>query len=312
MSRDRLLAGLSAVVILAGSGTAIVRNIDDGEGHAPAIGIPSGQYWGNVFAGGECDADAHREADKDAAHEADAGRDAGKNAGKDGECDGGGDPDAGPGLLPVSNVLYQGNTDERFLQLTRQAAKLPATGHNWRNVGPFNGVKSIPGVGSGDEQLGDVGGIGTTITVDPSDKSGNTVYLGTIGGLYKSTNGGKTVRNITEGKVPREAVGAFAIDPHNPKLLVLGTGVSIFTLSDDAAGTGVYVSRNGGKTWQHPAANVHGYGTNAIAINPKNHDIYVGTNYGLWRSTDEGHSFHRVHLPDRAKYGLDQPLVVVE
>lgn len=280
MRTHRVLAGLSVVVILAGTGLAIGRSVGEDEGHAPAIGIPSAQYWAHQLypdqtLGG---------------HDANAGH--------------GDDADAGPGMNPVSDVLYQGNTDERFLHLTSQAAKLASTGGAWRNAGPFHGVTDILGVGSGAEELGKVGGIGTAMTVDPNDKSGNTVYLGTIGGLYRSTNGGKTVRNITEGKIPREAVGAIAVDPHNPRLLYLGTGVSIFTLSDDAAGTGVYVSRNAGKTWTHPAANVHGYGVNAVSVDPKNGDVFVGTTYGLWRSTDSGRSFRRVPLPDHAKYGL--------
>lgn len=261
---------MSVAVILAGTGTAIGRSVGDGEGHAPLIGIPSSLYWAHELYGD----------------------------------DGGGDPDAGAAMMPVANLLYQGNTDERFLRLTNEAAKLPSIGGAWHNAGPFHGIQDIVGTGAGAELFGKVAGIGTAMTVDPNDKSGNTVYLGTIGGLYKTTNGGKTVRNITEGKVPREAVGAIAVDPHNPKLLYLGTGVSIFTLSDDAAGTGVYVSRDGGKSWTRPAANVHGYGVNAIAVDPKNGDVLVGTTYGLWRSTDRGRSFHRVRLPDHARYGL--------
>jgi photosystem II stability/assembly factor-like uncharacterized protein len=266
MLRSRLLALLSVLVALAGTGTAIARSVEGGVAHAPAIGIPSTEFWAHML--------------------------------KDG------DMDAGAQMSPIGNVLYQGNTDERFLHLTRQAAQLPEVGHAWRNVGPYGGIADILGTGSGAEQFGKVGGIGTAITVDPNDKSGNTVYLGTIGGLYRTTNGGRTVTNLTEGKVPREAVGAIAVSPNNPKLLFLGTGVSIFTLSDDAAGTGVYVSRNGGKTWTRPRANVHGYGVNAIAIDPSSGYIFVGTTYGLWRSTDNGRSFHRVVLPDHARYGL--------
>ncbi len=277
MSRVRLLAAASAAVIVAGSGAAIARSVGGGEAHAPAIGIPSAEFWSHrLFP-------AQTLGDREAADT---------------------DADAGEAMSPIGNVLYQGNTDQRFLKLTRQAAKLHSTGGAWKNAGPFGGVRDIAGVGSGAELLGKVGGIGTAMTADPNDKSGNTVYLGTIGGLYKTTNGGRTVHNITEGKIPREAVGAIAVDPHNPKVLVLGTGVSIFTLSDDAAGTGVYVSRNGGKTWTRPRHNTHGYGVNAVAIDPSNGTILVGTTYGLWRSTDRGHSFHRVLLPDHARYGL--------
>ncbi|HVS67990.1 MAG TPA: hypothetical protein VHE56_05530 [Mycobacteriales bacterium] len=286
MSRHRLLAAVSVAVILAGSGDLIARSVGEHEGHAPAIGIPSSEFW------------AHRLYPKQTLgdrEDADGG---------DADADGGGDPDAGEAMSPVANALYQGNTDEKFLQLTNQAANLGKTGGTWVNKGPFNGVKDILGTGSGAELLGKVGGIGTSITVDPNDRSGNTVYFGTIGGLYKTTNGGRTVHNITEGKVARESVGAMAVDPHHPKLLYLGTGVSIFTLSDDAAGTGVYVSRNGGKTWKRPKANVHGYGINAVTVDPSNGYVFVGTTYGLWRSTDHGHSFQRVLLPTHAKYGL--------
>lgn len=39
-------------------------------------------------------------------------------------------------------------------------------------------MKDIPGTGSGAELFGAVGGIGTALAVDPSDPTGNTVYLG--------------------------------------------------------------------------------------------------------------------------------------
>ena len=65
------------------------------------------------------------------------------------------------------------------------AAKLPETGHKSRNAGPFGGIEDVKDVGSGNELFGKVGGIGTAMAVDPN--AGNTVYLGTIGGLYKTT-----------------------------------------------------------------------------------------------------------------------------
>lgn len=268
--RGRLLGLCSAVVVLIGTGTAIgVHELGGASAKhttKPVAGRPmsSTAYWFDELK-----------------HEADA-----------------------PLPAPVGDVLYEGNTDTRFLHLVHQANRLPRTGHGWRNVGPYKGIKDIPGTGSGAELLGSVGGIGTAITVDPSDKTGNTVYLGTIGGLYKSTNGGKTVRLISRRGLARVSVGAIAVDPKHPKTLYLGTGVSIFTLSDDAAGTGVYVSRNGGKTWHRPAHNVHGYGVNAISVDPRNGSVLVGTVYGLWRSTNHGRSFTKVHIPDHAKLPL--------
>jgi photosystem II stability/assembly factor-like uncharacterized protein len=270
--QDRFLKLAVAVVLIAGLVVAGVRLSGSDGRHSSTgaayskLGVPSTLFW-QRFNSEEGDADS-------------------------------------PLPAPVGSVTYEGNTDARFLRLARQAARLPELGHGWRNIGPYRGIKSIPGTGSAADGYGSVGGIGTAMAVDPHDKSGNTVYLGTIGGLYKTTNGGRTLRNVTEHKVPREAIGAVAIDPRHHNTVYIGTGVSIFTLSDDAVGTGVYVSHNGGKTWHRPVRNTHGYGVNAIAVNPKNGDVLVGTTYGLWRSTDHGGSFRRVHLPDHATHPL--------
>src|SRR5436305_6137343 len=185
---------------------------------------------------------------------------------------------------PAPASVYEGNTDTRMLNLVAAAHRLPASGHRWRNAGPFGGIVDGADVGSGNELFGPVGGIGTAMAVDPN--AGNTVYLGTLGGLYKTTDGGRTVHAIGDS-MARGAIGAIAVDPRHPSTVYAGTGVSIFTLSDDAAGAGIYVSHNGGKTWTRPLHNTHGYGTNSIAVAP-NGTVFVGTTYGLWRSTDHG------------------------
>ena len=215
------------------------------------------------------------------------------------------DADQGQSLGSGLNTVYEGNTDQNFLDLVQAASSLPQTGRAWRNAGPFGGVVDIPGQGSGNERFGPVAGIGTAIAVDPSDPTGNTAYLGTIGGIFKTTDGGKTVNNITGVNFARASVGAIAVDPSNPNLVVAGTGVSIFTLSDDAAGTGVYVSDNGGKSWFRSNPNTHGYGVNAIAIS-RDGTIYAGTSYGLWKSLDHGRSFNQVTLPTGAT--ADHPM----
>lgn len=280
----KLVVGVALIAVVVGTGVAVGERLGNGPSstgathhdadESSALGQPSTEFWGDQLGAGDGDS---------------------------GDGDGGADH---PLSAPIGNVLYEGNTDARFLKLTRQAARLPEVGHSWRNVGPYKGIKDIPGTGSGAELLGSVGGIGTAMAVDPKDKSGNTVYLGTIGGLYKSTNGGKTVRNITEHKIPREAIGAVAVDPRHPKTIYIGTGVSIFTLSDDAAGTGVYVTHNGGKTWHRPARNTHGYGVNSIVVNPKNGTVFAGTTYGLWRSTDHGKSFGKERLATHSRHPL--------
>ena len=216
-----------------------------------------------------------------------------------------GDADRGQSLGSGINTVYEGNTDQTFLDLFKQANSLPQTGGSWKNQGPFNGVVDDPNHGSGNERFGPVDGIGTAIAVDSSDPTGDTAYLGTIGGIYKTTDGGKTVTDITGTNFARASVGAIAVDPTDHNRVFAGTGVSIFTLSDDAAGTGVYVSGDGGKTWARPAKNTHGYGVNAIAIS-RDGTIYAGTTYGLWVSRDHGQSFDPITLPDHVT--SDHPL----
>jgi hypothetical protein len=194
------------------------------------------------------------------------------------------------------DASYQGNTDDVFLNLVKQAKALGHTGHAWRNVGPFKGVVDVNGTGSGAELFGPVDGIGTAMAVDSADKTGNTVYLGTIGGLYKTTDGGKSIHSIGDS-FARASIGAIGVDPANHNNVYAGTGVSINTLSDDAAGTGVYVSHDAGKTWSRPVINTHGYGVNAITVLPDG-TVLAGTTYGLWRSTNHGASFTKITVPD--------------
>jgi hypothetical protein len=141
--------------------------------------------------------------------------------------------------------------------------------------------------------------MGTSVAVDPRDTSGNTVYIGNMGGLWKSTNGGASWKHLGESFL-RSAVGAVAVDPLHPDNVYAGTGIALLTVSGDTAGTGVYVSHDAGKTFTRPARNVKGYGTNAITVTPSG--VLVGTNRGLWVSKDKGASFSEVKLPSNAAH----------
>jgi hypothetical protein len=203
---------------------------------------------------------------------------------------------------PLDATIYAAASAKNMLDAVQAAAKVPLApgSRRWKEVGPF-GVDFIPGIANGGEKFSRVAGIVTSIAVDPTDP--DVVYYGTHGGLYVSRNGGKTFTNLSDGKLPRVPVGAVAIDPAHPQDIYVGTGVAYYTISDDATGVGVFVSHDGGKTFTRPEANITAYGVHAITITKNT--VLVGTNTGLYRSTNRGASFGRVHLPTNATHTGD-------
>jgi photosystem II stability/assembly factor-like uncharacterized protein len=148
--------------------------------------------------------------------------------------------------LPPADIADRDTVGDQ-VGYAKQAAALPVAeaGHAWKNVGPF-GQDDPATYPTGGLRFARGAGMGVAAAVDPRDKSGSTLFIGTMGGLWHSTDAGKTWKAMGDGTFLRSAVGAVAIDPARPDDVYAGTGISFLTLSGDAPGTGVYVSHNGG------------------------------------------------------------------
>ena len=100
----------------------------------------------------------------------------------------------------------------------------------WRLVGPFRGgrvlaVSGVPG--------------------EPSH-----FYFGSVnGGVWETRDAGRTFSPIFDGQ-PIGSIGALAIAPSDPKRIYVGSGEADMR-SDIAQGNGMYVSSDGGRTWEH-------------------------------------------------------------
>jgi len=229
-------------------------------------------------------------------------------------------------LLPTTGLGEPGsdNANSTFRIFTLgQTDSLSS--QQWTAVGP--GSISGP-LGSGSGRIGG-------LAIDPSDPSGNTVYVaGASGGIWKTTDflttnpGGPTYIPLTDfGPSFGINIGSIAVfgrnhDP-NQSIIIASTGEG-----DTATpGVGFLISKDGGATWNlydstdnvdssgnllpidSPLRNREFVGTTSykVVVDSKltpNGQVIIyaalsGTNGGIWRSEDTGNTW-QLMLPGQA------------
>ena len=154
----------------------------------------------------------------------------------------------------------------------------------WMELGP-SPLRSVTTTGD-DQDYGFVTGRVTSVAVDQSDLTGNTVYIGAAyGGVWKSTNAAnpdvtKVIWTPLTDDQPTLAVGAIAIDPADSNVLLAGTGEANSS-ADSYYGLGILRSDDGGNSWALVSvANngfrpFHGLAFAKIAFNTTNPNIVV-------------------------------------
>ena len=154
-------------------------------------------------------------------------------------------------------------------------------------------------------QLGwkELGGRTVSLATDPRDATGRTVWAGSAGGgVWRSTDGGATWTPTFDGQ-PSMAIGAIAISP-TTGWVYAGTGEAN-TNGDGLSGTGIYRTKDSGKSWQRVTRNLSEAGTVfhvavSRAAGATADSVFVATNDGLYASTDGGDSYADVLLPTNA------------
>ena len=118
-----------------------------------------------------------------------------------------------------------------------------------------------------------------SLAVDPADPG--TVYAGTWHLPWKTTDGGKTWRNIKEGLIVDSDVFSIIVDPEHPHIVYL------------SACSGIYKSENAG-TLFHKIQGIptEARRTRVLMQDPENRQIvYAGTTEGLYKTVNGGKTF---------------------
>lgn len=190
-------------------------------------------------------------------------------------------------------------------------AQASSFNNGWDELGPSY-VDSITGQYSV--------GIGRVVAiyVDPTDSL--KMYIGSrSGGFWRSSNGGQTWLCTTDTLIATGA-NTIGVSPYNSDSVLINVANARNGYSH-----GIYQSNDGGISWAESNFNpttlsMGGLGSNfkiyKIAYHPRVKDlVFVGTNYGIYRSADHLQTFTRLmntgEITDIAFHPTDDSIVYV-
>ena len=223
----------------------------------------------------------------------------------------------------VGPALMSGRIGDFAMNPDRPAEYYVAvsSGNLWKTVN--NGVTYEPIFdGEGSYSIG-------CVTLDPNDS--NVVWVGTgennsqrsvsFGdGVYKSTDGGKNWSHV--GLKDSEHIGMIAVDPRDSDRVFVAAQGPLWRSGGDR---GLYLTEDGGETWDLVLDISEHTGVNEVHIDPEDPDVMYASAYqrqrkvwtlinggpesGVWKSTDGGETWREINkgLPseDKGRIGLD-------
>ena len=122
------------------------------------------------------------------------------------------------------------------------------------------------------------------IAINPSNENEWYVAVGS-GGVWKTSNSGTTWKPLADS-LPFYSTGCITIDPSNNNTIWLGTGENVGG-RHVGIGKGVYVSYNGGETWENKGLKKSEHISKIIVNKSNSNIIFVASQGPLWSSGGE-------------------------
>lgn len=183
------------------------------------------------------------------------------------------------------------------VEATDVGARLAAYAAQRRRVEERSLVRAVPFRNVGPTVMS-----GRVVDVDADPERPSTFYVAyASGGLWKTTTNGQRFEPVFDS-MATHVMGDIAVDwSSDPEVVWVGTGENNSSRSS-YAGTGVYRSADGGKTWEHMGlAETHR--TGRIVLHPTDPNVVwvaaLGALYssdearGVYRTTDGGQSWEK-------------------
>lgn len=166
--------------------------------------------------------------------------------------------------------------------------------------------KTWMGLGEGPDGFGEDltrgKGVITALSVYPSrggiDPMGEVVWTGASDGTISVTNNAHELNktrffNVTRAPLPNRFVTDIALDPRNPQRAV--ATFSGFNRATPNAPGHVFLTSNYGALWTDISGNLPDTPVNSVVLDPnKPATIYVGTDIGVFQTSDTGQTWVRL------------------
>lgn len=245
--------------------------------------------------------------------------------------------------LLVSSALGQKSKSKTEVATTSSFEAEKYKGLKWRSIGPFRGGRANAIAGDPSNQMvffvGYTGGglsrtedggttwknisdgyfkVGSIGDIAVCESDPNVIYVGTGehavrgvmtsygDGVYKSTDGGKTWKNV--GLEKTRHISDVVIHPANPDIVYVAAQGPVHGASPDR---GIYKSTDGGVTWKKTLSVDDNTGASSLSMDMTNPRILYaatwqhrrypwkvesgGPGSNLWKSTDAGETWTKIN-----------------